>query len=430
MTPWIVAGGVVVASLLSLLFSTLTYCLRDFPRAALETQLEKRGKQHLLQPTLDLNGDLIFVTALMRLVSNLLILIGVLELMSRLGLGVWAHYAAAVAVTAVITLFVSIAIPHALAEHSSATIVATWVRFLHGLRRALLPVTRLMHATDRMVAHLVGAGKQPQDQIEEEYEQEILSVVEEGEEQGVVPEQERELIKSVIEFGDTTAGQIMTARPEIIAVDTRATLADVRQVIEESGLSRIPVYEDSLDHIVGVLYARDLLKYVGEPPEKFNLRQVIRPAFFVPENRGLHDLLQDFRTQKVHLAIVRDEFGGTAGLVTIEDVLEQIVGEISDEHEPLEPELFNRLSETTAEADARIHIDQLNRLMQLDLPEDAGYETLGGFVSTTLGRIPEPGVTFEDRHARFTILDAEPQRVKRVRIELLPQPVGNVVNGK
>ena len=149
----------------------------------------------------------------------------------------------------------------------------------------------------------------------------------------------------------------------------------------------------------------------------------MRPPLFVPETKPLRDLLRDFRLQKVHIAIVLDEYGGTAGLVTIEDILEELVGDISDEHEPVEPAMFKRIDEQTAEADARIYIDELNRLTGLNLPEDAGYDTLGGFVSTTLGRIPEAGTVFEHNGAKFTVLDAEPQKVNRVKIEQTLQPV-------
>jgi magnesium and cobalt transporter len=214
----------------------------------------------------------------------------------------------------------------------------------------------------------------------------------------------------------------MTARPDIIGLPVEMTLEKIRGVIEESGHSRLPVYEGSLDHVIGVLYARDLLRYVGEAHAKFEVRAVMRAPFFVPESKPLRDLLQDFRLQKVHIAIVLDEYGGTAGLVSIEDVLEELVGEISDEHEPVEPAIFKRIDDVTAEVDARIHIDELNRLLGTQLPEDAGYDTLGGFVSTHLGRIPESGATFEFGNSSFTVLDAEPQRVNRVKVHLLPPP--------
>src|SRR5262249_16251251 len=157
--------------------------------------------------------------------------------------------------------------------------------------------------------------------------------------------------------------------------------------------------------------------------EQFDIRTVMRPAVFVPETKPLRDLLREFRMQKVHIAIVLDEYGGTAGLVTIEDILEELVGEISDEHEPQEPPMIRRINETTFDVDAGVYIDELNRMCSMNLPEDAGFDTIGGFVSVSLGRIPQKGTTFEQGGVRYTVSDAEPQRVKRLRIELLPQPV-------
>src|SRR5262249_29267915 len=184
--------------------------------------------------------------------------------------------------------------------------------------------------------------------------------VEEAAKEGVVDEQEREMIESVIEFRDTTVGQIMTPRPEIIGLEITAQLLEVKKTLEESGHSRIPIYEGTLDRIVGILYARDLIKHLGEPPEKFDIRSAMRTPLYVPKPKPLRDLLNDFRLKKIHIAIVLDEYGGTAGLVTIEDVLEELVGEISDEHEPTEPAMFKRLSDTSAEVDARLYLDELN----------------------------------------------------------------------
>ncbi len=422
---WLTLGVLVTAAVLSLIFSTLTYSLREMSRGRLTDAMEKRGLSDRIESTLDRINDFVFVTAVFRLLSNILILVAVLHLLRLAGFSEPAQYALAILISGIISLFVSVAVPHALATHAAERFIVFSLRFLNWLRLMLLPATRLMHAIDNVVARAVGVTQQRHEQMEEEIEKEILSVVEEGAKEGVVDDEEREMIESVISFRDTTVAGSMTARRDIIALPISADLDQIKNVVEESGHSRIPVYEENLDHIVGVLYARDLLKFVGESPEKFDIRSAMRPPFFVPATKPLRDLLSDFRVQKVHIAIVLDEYGGTAGVVTIEDVLEELVGEISDEHEPAEPAMLRRLNEQTAEADARMYIDQLNRLLALDLPEDAGYETLGGFVSNTLGKIPQPGTTFEHGRARFTILEAEPQRVKRVKIELLPQTVAD-----
>jgi putative hemolysin len=422
---YLTLAGAMASAGLSLLFSTLTYSLREFSRPRLIDQLEKRGlSEERIELTLDRISDFVFVTAVCRLLSNILVLISVLHLLHLGGTDGPVQYALAILITGIITLFVSVAVPHAIATHAAERFIAFLIQFLYGLRMVLLPATRLMHGIDRLVARAIGVSTDPlRAQIEEEIEQELLSVVEEGAKEGVVDDEEREMIESVIEFRDTHVGQSMTARRDIIALPISADLEQVKSVVEESGHSRIPVYEDNLDRIVGVLYARDLLKHLGEPPEKFQIRSAMRPAFFVPATKPLRDLLHDFRVQKVHMAIVLDEYGGTAGVATIEDVLEELVGEISDEHEPAEPAMLRRIDDHTAEVDARMYLDQLNRLLELDLPEDEGYETLGGFVSNTLGRIPQAGTTFDHGRARYTILEAEPQRVSKVRIELLPQAV-------
>ncbi len=408
-----------LAALATFMFATLSYSLRDVSRVRLAEALEERGRTHLLELTLERLNELVLGTAIGRLLGNTLILLGVIYLFEQTTVSTLTRYLLSVLIAGGISLFVSVAIPHALARHAGDAIVASWARFLHGLRAVVLFITVPMHWIDDVIRRAVGAS----DEVESQHiEQEILSAVEEGAAEGIVGDQERAMIESVIQFRDTTAGQIMSARPEIVGLSLAAELEEVKRVIEESGHSRVPVYDGTLDHVVGILYARDLVHYVGQPAEQFDLRSALRPPIYVPETKPLRDLLHDFRVQKVHIAIVLDEYGGTAGLITIEDILEELVGDISDEHEPLEPAMFKRLSENVAEADARIYIDELNRLMGLNLPEDAGFDTLGGYVSTTMGHIPEKDETFDASGVRFTVLDAEPQKVNRVKVELIQQP--------
>lgn len=423
----LVVAGVVVAIVLSLFFSTLTYSLRDMSRSGLGEYLEKRGRGRLLSPTMDHQGDLIFLTALARLLANMLVLVEMLLLFEPLQESAPIRYLLAIIATGIITLFSSVAIPHTVARHFGSEFVGFFASSLQALRVGLLPVTKIMHLIEALMQRATGStGESEADEIEKE----ILSAVEEGQKEGVVDEEERAMIERVIEFGDTHAGQIMTARPEIVAIAQNATLEQVKEALARSGHSRIPVYDRTLDTIVGVLYARDLLRQLGIPANEFDLRKAMRPPLYVPETKTLRDLLHDFQLQKVHIAIVMDEYGGTAGLVTIEDLLEELVGDISDEHEPQEPAMLKRMGENSAEADARLYLDELNRVMGLHLPEDEGYDTLGGFVSTTLGRIPETGSVFEQSGVRFTVLDAEPRKVKRVKIEVIPQTVESAAGKK
>jgi putative hemolysin len=422
---WAMAA-LVLAAAGSFIFSTLTYSLRDLSRTRLADYLQRHGRSHLLDPTVEHVNDLIFVTAVGRMVANTLIVLASVWICQHLIRGMIGRDFTIFGIAAIVTLFFSVALPQAVNSYAGDSMVGASAGLLHLMRLVFTPVTKIMHLTDRFVRNAAGASASPEpEQIEQQVEQDILSAVEEGAERGVVDEQEREMIESVIEFHDSTAGQIMTARTDIVAIHIDSNLPQVKQTIEESGHARIPVHEGAVDQIVGILYARDLLKYIGQPPEKFNVRSTMRPAFFVPETTPLGDLLRDFRHRKVHIAIVLDEYGGTTGLVTIENILEQLVGDMAPEHEPAEPGMFKRIDENRFEADARIDIDELNRLTGLNLPEDAGYATLGGFVLAVLGRIPELGASFEQANAKFTVIDAEPQRVKRVRIEQIPQPAEN-----
>lgn len=412
-------AGVAAASAGSLIFSSLTYALRDYARPILEEYLDRRKQQDRLDFITANTGDLIFATAAARLACNMAILILILRLVHASGWPLVGQYTASILAAATIMLFCSVTIPHAIAKHSAAPAIAIAAPLLRAMLAVFRPVVHLSNLVDAIIRRLLGADSRP---TEERIDKEILSVVQEGEKEGVVAPEERVMIESVMEFRDTHAGQIMTARSEIIALPAGSTLEHVKRVLDESGHSRVPVYEGSLDAIKGVLYARDLLKFVGTPVEQFDLMALLRPVLFIPESKPVSNLLNDFRARKVHLAVVLDEYGGTAGLVTIEDVLEELVGEISDEHEPRETASVRPVGDNAFEADGRAYIADVNRLAGLELPEDQGYDTIAGFISTTLARIPRAGTVFEQQHVRFTVLEAEPQRITRVKLERLPAP--------
>jgi CBS domain containing-hemolysin-like protein len=421
MPAYFYVAAVAFATLVSLLFATLNYSLRNISRLRLEQYLQRHGSLRWLEPTIQYRDELMLVTAVGRLIANTLIALTIFDALIRSLHQNHAFWLAA-AISLALTFFFSVALPQALAEIAGPGFVGAAALPLHLLRKALAPFASITNLVETRVQNTVGGNDLPEpDKIEEE----LLSVVEEGEKEGVVDKQERVMIESAIGFRDMTAGQIMTPRADIEALSADSTLEQIQAFIEKTGHSRIPVFRGSLDQIVGILYARDLLHLLGKAPVAFDIKSITRPAFFIPETKTLRDLLHDFRLQKIHIAVVLDEYGGTAGLVTIEDMLEELLGEISDEHEPQEAPMFRRIDDQNSEADARLPIDQLNRLTGLSVPEDAGYETLGGFISTTLGRIPKAGTVLEHSGAKFTVLAAEPQKVNRLRIELLPvqQPV-------
>lgn len=415
--------AVVVLTALSCLTGALAYALRDFSRARLQDVLERQGRADRLDPILNHLRDFTLVAASLRLLTvlalHLLLLVG----LQRPDWPLEASYAAATCVAALLAVVFGVGLASSLANYFGEVIIARLDGPLHTLRLAVWPVLYVLHLLDRLVFRVSPHAKaDAEEQAEQQVEEDVLAVVDEGVKEGVVDETDREMIESVIEFRDTTAGQIMTARPAIDALPVSATLDEITQLIESSGHSRLPVFENDLDHIVGILYARDLLKHLADPQRRarFDLRANLRKPLYVPETKPLKDLLAEFRLRKVHLAIVLDEYGGTAGLVTIEDVLEELVGEISDEHEPAEPAAVLKLTDDTWEVDARTHIDEVNAVVGLRLPEDAGFETLGGYLSSVLGRIPVTGDTFETPGVRWTVLAAEPTRVVRLKLQLLP----------
>ena len=424
MRETIAVAVLLAAPLLSLLFSTLTYALRDLSRVRLAEELGKRGRDRFYDALIRDAHDLSFLTGTARLFCNFLVLLALIDLSRNLRDGPeadWVEYLVAAVLSTAILVVMSLALPRAIAAQAGEEAIAFVAPPLDLFRRMFATATKLLHAADNLVKRA-----RPEKRTDEEHEtlmqEEILEAVSEGNRLGAVDDRQRRLIESVIEFRNLTVDEIMTPRQSVVALPVTTTFDELIDTFERSGHSRVPVFEASIDHIAGVVYARDMLKYtrenaVAEPA----VRAMLRAPLYVPRTKPVDDLLQDFKLEKVHIAIVLDEYGGTAGLVTIEDVVEQLVGEISDEHEPSGPSQFERVAENVAECDASIGIADLNRLLGTTIPEDEDYETLGGFVTRTLERIPPAGTTFEAIGATFTVLEAKPTRVVRICVDLHAQ---------
>ncbi len=334
----------------------------------------------------------------------------------------WPRALAAAGIGAALLYLLSSAVPMSVAEHAGESLILRSTPLLRVLRVLLAPLVAIASFVDEVVRRLSGV---PELSDEEELEEEIRSVVSEKREEGSLDDSGRDMIEAVVDFRTSTVEEIMTPRTEIEGIQLTDDLGAVRDFIENAGHSRIPVYEENLDQIVGLLYAKDLLRYLGGDTTGFDLRSTLREARFVPETKRLDELLTEFQREKVHIAIVLDEYGGTAGLVTIEDVIEEIVGEIYDEYEPdtdIPPEIRVLAEERAAVIDARAYIDDVNdRLESLgaELPEHEDYDTVGGYVTTSLGHIPVAGESFRHNGFLVTVLEAEPTRVSQVRIEIV-----------
>jgi CBS domain containing-hemolysin-like protein len=353
-----------------------------------------------------------------RSLANLVLVVCLLYLFNQGQLRAWPTIQAALVAGAIIAFF-GVALPNAWASYSGEKVLAATLEILLALRYALYPVVAVMAALDLPIRRLAGASEQPR-QENQAVRDEILQAVSEGQAEGAVQPEEGQMIASVIGFADKQAGQIMTPRTDIYALPAGTPCAQAARMLAEGGHSRVPVYDDDLDNVIGILYAKDLLGLVGGGPPPTSLRSVMRKPYFVPQTKGLDDLLKEFKVRKVHLAVVLDEFGGTAGLVTIEDVVEEIVGEIADEYDVPEPALMHRVDAATADVDGRMYVDDLNEAMGLEIPP-GDYTTVAGFVFSELGYIPTPGEMLIAHGAKFTVLAADERKITRLRVEFQGQ---------
>ena len=245
-------------------------------------------------------------------------------------------------------------------------------------------------------------------------EEEIQEIMDAGEEEGLINEEENEMIRSILSLRDTVVREIMVPRTDMAAVPIDATFKEILEAIISCGHSRIPVFEGTIDNITGLVYAKDLLKYCGMDAQFVGMKKIIRQPFFIPETKNLEELLQEFKKKRVHMAIVMDEYGGTAGLVTIEDLLEEIVGDIQDEYD-VEEELLHVQQDGSVVVDARLSIEELEEYFGIDIEREK-FDSVGGLLFHLTGKIPRIGEEAETDTLHLTVLDADERKVRRVRI--------------
>ncbi len=248
---------------------------------------------------------------------------------------------------------------------------------------------------------------------------EISELADFGAEKGTFEEGESEIIQSIVDFKNVTAREVMTPRVDIVAVAIDTDFDELMKVITESGHSRIPLYENNLDNIIGIIYAKDLLPYLrnAELRKTLSLKKIARDAMFVPETKMINDLLHEFQDKKMHLGIVVDEYGGTAGLISLEDIIEEIVGDIRDEFDREEKQI-NKLSENSFMVLGKVSIDELNELLEQDFSsENDDYDTVGGFIFNQAGIIPPQGFHFTYNNYKFTVKEVVNKRINKVHIE-------------
>lgn len=393
--------------------------LRQFSRVKLQEAFDAIGKGSKASQLVRRSESLLLSNSFFRLFCNAAVILLLVYIFVARPAGVEMHsgYIAAFVIAIVAMPIIALAVPHPWAKYNGERVLARTYGLLLAVAWLSRPMLYLFSFYDHVIRRLAGVAETNTEEAEEEKQEELLSAVEQGRMEGVVDKEEQEMIENVLELSDKQVGEIMTPRTEVIAVSVNAPLAELLKIMIEEGHSKVPVYDGTIDSVVGIIYSRDLLTEVGGNAHDFSIRNKMREAYFVPETKPLRALLREFQQQKLQIAVVLDEYGGTAGVITIEDIMEELVGDIADEFEDNEPESIHRISPGAIEADARVYIDDLNKEYELELPDEEDYDTLGGFVFSHLGYIPKTGESFEYQGLKFIISAAEARRVKRIRIE-------------
>lgn len=317
-----------------------------------------------------------------------------------------------VVVLSALTLVVGEIVPRAVAQRQPervALLVAQPLRRLEWFER---PIIAVVLGLSNLIVKPFGLSASFSAPVITE--EELKTLLDTSQQEGVIEQDEKQMLRNVITFGDTMVHEVMTPRIDMKAAEVSLSIIKLVNLIVDCGHSRIPIYENSVDNIIGIVHAKDLLPSLatGQPAQP--IRSMMRKIGYVPENKRVDELLQEFRRSKSQIAIVQDEYGGTAGLVTVEDLLEEIVGEIQDEYDVEQPRIV-RSEDGSAEVDARLHIDDVNESLDLDL-ESEDFDTIGGFVFGLFGHMPLKDETIDYDHVTFTVTEADGRRVYRLRI--------------
>ncbi len=317
------------------------------------------------------------------------------------------------ALLALVTIVFGELVPKALALANAERFALAVAGPFELLEKLLGPLVRLLEAITNAIARPLGGQQTDRSQVSVE---ELKILVERGGEQGVLEAEEEQMISAVIELGEGRVHEVMVPRIDVTAIPVDTPFAEAVDTILREGHSRIPVYEESIDNIVGILYAKDLLPYLKGGAAPPDLRRLLRPPLFVPESMSVDDLLHELQRRKVHMAIVLDEYGGTAGLVTIEDLLEEIVGEIQDEYDVEEP-MVERFSDDEVRFDGRANIDDFVEAFGVDLRDEdrEEYDTVGGLVYHRIGGVPKVGDSIDVDNVTLTVESTDGRRVGKVR---------------
>ncbi|HEY9289072.1 MAG TPA: hemolysin family protein [Candidatus Dormibacteraeota bacterium] len=411
-TGWIELLIIVVALVLAALAASAETSLTSISRVRLRQLVEQKVPQAILIDRLhkDPNGYLSTI-----LIVNTVAIIVASSAATLLSLHLYQQQAPQWLVSLVLSLVVLVfceITPKTLSLQRSERVALRMARLVGAATFVMRPIVYLLTGVTRLVLVMIGQRRQVRGPFVTEEELKLLVSV--GEEEGVIEEEEREMIHGIFEMGDMRVREVMVPRTDLVAIEVNQPIERAVELVTKHGHTRIPLYEGSLDHIIGVLYAKDLLRAIvrGDPK---TLREIARKPYFTPESNLVQDVLRDLRKNRVHMAIVVDEYGGTAGAVTIEDIIEEIVGPIQDEYDVGEEDEIQFLSPNEVVLDGRVSVDDVNELLKLNIQGD-DYDTIGGFVLNQLGATPKVGATLKIGEAELRVEAVLGTRIKKVRI--------------
>jgi CBS domain containing-hemolysin-like protein len=411
-TAWLELAVILVALVLAALAASAETSLTSISRVRLRQLVEQKVPQAIVVERLHRDPNAYLSTIL---IVNTVAIIVASSAATLLALHLYRARVAEWAVSVVLSLVVLVACeitPKTLALQRAEKVALRMARLVAWATLVMRPVVFVLTAVTRLILRIMGGRAQVRGPFVTEEELKMLVSV--GEEEGVLEEEEREMIHGIFEMGDMLVRELMVPRTDLVAIEANEPVEKAVELVTKHGHTRIPVYEGNLDHIVGVLYAKDLLRAVVRGENKA-LREIARKPYFTPESNKVQDVLRDLRKNRVHMAIVVDEYGGTAGAVTIEDILEEIVGPIQDEYDIGEEDEIQFISPNEVILDGRVSVDDVNELLKLNIAAD-DYDTIGGYVLNQLGAAPKVGATLKLGDAELRVEAVQGTRIKKVRI--------------
>lgn len=418
--------GILICTVLSALFSGIETALTSLSkRTALQVIEEKGRSARVLQAWIDrpnrILSTLLVGNTIVNIAAAVLSVHVAVWALGRVGPGALGYAdAAAVLGTAVLLLIFAEAAPKTFARQRAQRLAVPAMWFVRLVEYPLLPASWTVTSLSRLVVRLMGGSASKRDPVVTE--EEIEYMIELGAREDVFEEKDRgELLEAALEFGDTLAREVMISRTAVHALDVTTPIREALDHVIGWGHSRVPVFAESIDRVVGLLYAKDLLRAAAdkELPDESIAKLARKPVFFVPESQKIASTLREMQRRRVHLGVVVDEFGGFSGIITIEDIIEELVGEIRDEYDR-EEELVRKIDDNTYIASAVVPIRDLEEVLDIEFPEEGDYDTLGGFIVVYTGRVPEVGSLVEWNGLSMEVTAADERHVEQVRITRVP----------